>query len=259
MTGGSAGLGLAIADALASRGAAVRIAGRDAGKLDEAAAWLRRHGGMVETTAVDLAEQGAGGRLSAEAAPLDLLCHAAGRSMRGRVVDTTAEEFEALWRINFLAAAELARGSAAGLAERRGSLVLIGSLATHSAPRNLGAYPTSKFPLAALAQQLRLEMGEGAAPGGGLHTLLVCPGPIARPDGGARYDDQASGLDAAARKPGAGAKVSAIDPDRLAEKILNACERRQSELVLPKKARLLFALSRLSPDWGDWLLRKMSG
>ena len=56
--------------------------------------------------------------------------------------------------------------------------------------------------------------------------------------------------------PGGGAKVTAIDPKILSAKILDACERRQPELVVPAKARLLFALSQLSPKLGDWLLRK---
>ena len=49
----------------------------------------------------------------------------------------------------------------------------IGSLAAKTASPYLGAYPASKFPLAAYSQQLRLELAPQ-----GLHVLLVCPGPI---------------------------------------------------------------------------------
>jgi hypothetical protein len=82
------------------------------------------------------------------------------------------------------------------------------------------------------------------------------PGPLARKDGGARYDAQAQGLPDAARRPGGGAKVKAIDPDWLADRILQASRAGKSELIVPSKARLLFALSQLSPALGDWLLRR---
>ncbi|MEM8865692.1 MAG: SDR family NAD(P)-dependent oxidoreductase, partial [Planctomycetota bacterium] len=74
-----------------------------------------------------------------------------------------------------------------------------------------------------------------------------------------RYDAQSADLPAAARKPGGGAQVKAIDPADLTRSILRACEQRHHELIVPAKARLLFALSQLSPRLGDWLLRKKMG
>jgi hypothetical protein len=91
-----------------------------------------------------------------------------------------------------------------------------------------------------------------------LHVLLVCPGPIARDDAGERYAEQAAGLSEEARRPGGGVKVGAIDPRRLCDRILKACERRELELVVPAKARLLFGLTQFSARLGDWLVRKMT-
>jgi hypothetical protein len=36
--------------------------------------------------------------------------------------------------------------------------------------------------------------------------------------------------------------------------MLRACERRQAELVIPSKARLLFAIAQLAPRLGDWII-----
>ena len=108
--------------------------------------------------------------------------------------------------------------------------------------------------MAAYSQQLRLELGPQ-----GLHVLLVCPGPIQRKD--ARLYPLAGLEDVpeAARRPGAGVQVRATPPQDLARWILRACERRQAELVVPGKARLLFAISQLWPSLGDWIvLRKTS-
>jgi hypothetical protein len=51
-------------------------------------------------------------------------------------------------------------------------------------------------------------------------------------------------------------KVGKIDPIWLGRKIVSACEKRQPELVVPGKARLLFAIAQLFPGLGDWLILK---
>jgi NAD(P)-dependent dehydrogenase (short-subunit alcohol dehydrogenase family) len=258
VTGGSSGLGLAVARTLTEQGARVAIVGRDAQRLDAAASMLRDLGSEVLVIAGDVTDrgvlQGAVAQTVDVFGRLDLACHAAGVSMRGEILKTPLADFERLWRTNTLAAVDLAQQAAPRLIESRGHLVLIGSLATSVAPRFLGAYPTSKFPLAALAQQLRLELGPE-----GLHTLLVQPGPIARDDAGSRYDSQASDLPESLKKPGGGAKTKSLDPHRLAQQMLDACERRAADLILPAKARLLFAINKLSSRWGDWLVRKNTG
>jgi hypothetical protein len=67
-----------------------------------------------------------------------------------------------------------------------------------------------------------------------------------------------AGLPASAAAPGAGAKVSALRPERVAAATLKACESRVPEIVLPGKARLLFGLQQFSPRLGDWLLGKLT-
>jgi short-subunit dehydrogenase len=257
ITGGSSGLGLVLARELARREAVIVLNGRDIDRLAAAADELRGLGANVHTSSGDVSASGMATRLIGETCELlggiDFVCHAAGRSMRGRLIDTSGDDFEALWRLNTRAAFELAKAAAGPLAQSRGHLVLVGSLASRIASRYLGAYPASKFPLAALAQQLRLEQGAD-----GMHTLLVCPGPIRRDDTGTRYLQQAGNLPPEASAPGGGAKVPLLDPHVVCERILHACERRRVELVLPTKARWLFAISQLSPRWGDWLIDKFT-
>lgn len=256
ITGSTAGLGRHFAHCCTNHGMDVTLVARDSIRLQAEAERLATlaPGCQINPLVADLSEPGGATEVVKQAnasKPIDLICHCAGRSSRGRIVDATREDFDSLLKINFLAAAELASAAAEGLADRKGHLVLIGSLATYTAPPMLGAYAASKHPLAALAQQLRLEMGPD-----GLHTLLVCPGPIARDDAGNRYDKQTKNLPDSAKLPGGGAKLKAIDPNWLSERILSACEKRQTELVVPSKARLLFVLSRLSPSLGDWLLSR---
>lgn len=260
ITGGSAGLGRALAGALVRQGARVAIVARRQDPLNATAAELREQGGDVLTVAADVANAD-GVRHMVEAVMrawggVDLLCNCAGRSMRGNALTTSVAEYRDLWETNFLSAVQSIQAFAEPLAATRGHIVLIGSLASKVAARYLGAYPTSKFPLAALAQQLRLELADQ-----GVHVLLVCPGPIAREDENndlGRYVSRQVDIPAAAHRPGGGAKVRTVDPQWLANRILRDCERRRLELVVPARARLLFAISQLSPSLGDWLLRKMT-
>lgn len=256
VTGGSAGLGLAIGRILAEAGAKVALVARRREPLEAAAADLRKRGREVIAVAGDVAWQDDVDRIAAEVTRqfgrLDLLCNCAGRSTRGKALDTTPEDFQQLLDVNFMATVRMTRALAPLVIGNRGHIVNIGSLASKVAPRFLGAYPASKFAVAAYTQQLRLELATD-----GVHVMLVCPGPIRRDDAGERYVETTAGVPATAQAPGGGARVGAIEPADLAAKILRACERRRPELIVPRKARLLFAVSQLSASWGDWLLSKM--
>jgi short-subunit dehydrogenase len=258
VTGGSGGLGYAIAWAFAEAGCRVAIAARDPVKLATAESQLQaRFGERTMAIAADVTQDADVARLIADTVDrhgrLDVLVNNVGRSARGDVLGITPEDLRELMEINVLTAVRCMRAAAPQLLANRGHVVNIASLAAKAAARYLGAYPASKFALAAYTQQLRLELEPQ-----GLHVLLVCPGPIARDDAGARYDEAAANLPEAARRPGGGVKVARIDANWLARRIVRACEHRSKEIVVPAKTRWLFALAQLSPTLGDWLIRRMT-
>ena len=90
----------------------------------------------------------------------------------------------------------------------------------------------------------------------GLKVLLVCPGPIARETERLYPLEGLEDLPESARRPGAGVKVKKLDPKKLVAAILKASEKGLPELVMPWKARLLFAIQQLFPRLGDWLVQK---
>jgi len=257
ITGGSAGLGFSIAEALGGLGASVMIAARDGERLQAAVGRLREEGYRVAGFATDVSDPERVNALVAstikEFGGLDILVNNVGRSTRGNVLETSPDEFRDLLELNFLSVVRCTQAAAAHLIESRGHVVNIGSLASKSASKFLGAYPASKFAVAAYSQQLRYELKPQ-----GVHVLLVCPGPIARPDAGQRYDAETSDLPESARHPGGGVKLRGIPPEVLAAKILRACERRRLELIVPAKARWLFAISQLWPALGDRIITKLS-
>jgi short-subunit dehydrogenase len=272
VTGGSSGLGLAIAKKLFAAGSTVVLAARDAGRLKLATDQVRgqntelttgpvKGSGIERRAAVGIScditddEQVTSliGSTLDRFGQLDVLVNCAGKSGRGKVLETTPRQFQEMWELNFLALVRCTRAAAPHLLKSRGHLVNIGSLASKSASKFLGAYPATKFAVAAYTQQLRLELEPE-----GLHVLLVCPGPLKRDDASQRYAAQANSLPESAGQPGGGVKLSKIEPDRLARKILSACERRKKELVMPCKSKMLFAMSQLSPSFGDWVVNRMT-
>ncbi|MFI4876895.1 MAG: SDR family NAD(P)-dependent oxidoreductase [Blastopirellula sp. JB062] len=257
VTGASRGLGLAIARQLVSQGATVILTARDQAGLDAAARTLADLPGEAVPMAADVASDEAVAQLEKEIAArfgrLDLLVNNVGVSSRGKLLETPLADFRRQWELNVITAIRCVQTFAPLLVRQKGHIVNIGSLASKSAARFLGPYATTKFGLAGFTHQLRLELVDD-----GVHVLLVCPGPLTRDDAGNRYDDQADDLPAEARRPGGGVKVKTIDPQALAARILQACQRRQTELVVPAKARILFAVAQISSQWGDWLLAKFS-
>jgi short-subunit dehydrogenase len=255
ITGASSGLGLSLARELAQRGARVIMNARTMGPLNEAAELLKSTGGDVTPCPGDVTSQADVEQITetvrSKFGGLDLICNCAGQSTRQAILDTTPEDFQRLWEINFLSAVRMTRAFANDLLPRRGHVVNIGSLASKVATRYYGGYPASKFALAAYSQQLRLELGPQ-----GLHVLLVCPGPIKRSEHAPRYAAHAANIPESARQPGGGAKLRGLDPAWLAGRILTACERRQVELIVPGKVKLLLALGAFWPRLGDWLITK---
>ncbi len=257
VTGGSSGLGRALAEAFVRADANVVISARSSAALESVAAELRQYGTQVLAIPADVTQQQHVESLIEQTVQrlgrIDVLVNNVGRSARGTALDTTPEDFSTLMDLNFLSAVRCTRAAAPHLIRSRGHLVNIGSLSGKSASRYLGAYSATKFALAAYSQQLRLELEPQ-----GLHVLLVSPGPIEREDSGRRYADQLEGLPPSAAKPGGGARIPRIRPEKLSEAILRACRRRQPELVYPPLARLFIGVIQLFPRLGDWLVRKMT-
>lgn len=253
ITGGTSGFGFALAEVCAASGARVAIVGRDISRLEAAVSRLRATGAEILGISADLSRDTDAERMVSEVVArfqrLDLLVNNVGKSARGLATETSPEQFTELWQANFLTAVRATQGALPELRRSRGHVVFVGSLASKAAARYLGAYPASKFAVAAYAHQMRLELA-----GDGVHVLLVCPGPIARSDAGQRYDEQAGNLPESARRPGGGVKLRGIPPHELAQGLLLACERRSPELVRPRYARWLFAIAQLWPRLADAII-----
>ena len=235
------------------------IAARGAEKLSTAADELSKlpGGGEVLAVPADVRRQEDVDALVARTIErfgrLDMLVNNAGRSARGEAAATSPEEFAELMELNFVALVRMTRSAMPHLVASRGWLVNIGSLAGKTAARYMGATRPRSSPSAPTRSSCAWSWA--------IAGRACC---WSRPDRSpatsrASYPaEKVAGLPPSARKPGGGVKVGLLKSDRLAEQILRACERGRSELVVPGRARLVFAINQLWPKLGDWIVRKMS-
>jgi len=119
VTGGSQGIGKAVAATLAQEGASVVIAARGAELLEKVAAEIRAAGGKVHAVAADVSQAADCERLVAETVKtfgrLDILVNNAGTSATGEFESVTDEAWQADFNLKLFAAIRLARLAVPGM------------------------------------------------------------------------------------------------------------------------------------------------
>src|SRR5688572_960466 len=107
ITGGSRGLGRALAQGLSARGASVVLVGREKSTLDEAVSLIRREGGKAYGIVADVGEKESiypvVGQAAALAGPIDILINNAstlGPVPLRLIADTDCEDFERALQVN---------------------------------------------------------------------------------------------------------------------------------------------------------------
>ena len=175
VTGASAGIGAAFAEALARRGLHLALVARRGDRLDEAAARLSAaHGVEVLPLAQDLLDGDPVRRIETELGDrvVGLLINNAGFGSRRRFLDADRDLLRRMVRLNCEVPAALAHAFLKPMAERRrGGMVLVASVA--------GFLPTPYMAVYGATKSFDLHLGEGLSQElreNGVDVLTVCPG-----------------------------------------------------------------------------------
>lgn len=165
ITGGSSGIGLALAEECVRRGAKVSIVARDAGRLAAARDRIGAGapGASVEAAAADVVDPpalgGAIGALVGALGPVDVLVTSAGYSHPGRFVDLDAAVFRDQIEVDYLGTLNAVREVVPSMVERRrGHLVLVSSTVAFVGIYGYSAYAPAKHAVRGLAETLRPEL-----------------------------------------------------------------------------------------------------
>ncbi|MBP1807086.1 SDR family NAD(P)-dependent oxidoreductase [Rubellimicrobium aerolatum] len=213
VTGGTRGIGLAIARALAEAGARVVISARtDPGGTES----LRADGHEVEYRAADLLEPGAADALVAgvvrDHGRLDILVNNAGVADHGATEDFDDDRLARLMGLNFDAVFRACRAAIRPMRAQGGGVMLnIGSISGHisNIPQKQSAYNASKAAVHMLSKSLASDLAEdnirvnAIAPG--YITTAMTEGGFANPEWAPVWTDMTP-----MRRPGTPEEVAAL-------------------------------------------------
>ncbi|HEY0421518.1 MAG TPA: SDR family oxidoreductase, partial [Acetobacteraceae bacterium] len=200
VTGGSRGLGLQIAEGLGEYGAAIALASRKQGDLDEAVAQLAGRGIAAYGIAADLRGPEAAAALAAEvmqrSGRIDILVNNAGATWGAAAEDHTQDAWRRVMDLNVDGLFYLCQAVARAwmIPNRKGRIVNIASVAGLKGNSGTIAYNTSKGAVVNLTRALGVEWGQH-----GITVNAIAPGWF--PSRMTRATLERSGEDFAARTP----------------------------------------------------------
>jgi len=179
VTGGSRGIGRAIALGLASHGADVVVASRKQEDLDVVAGEIRALGRKAVATATHMRSREDIDRLVqatlAEFGKIDILINNAGTNPYfGPFMDMEERTWDQIMTVNLKGYFLLAQAVAKGMTERKsGNIINVASTGGRRASPGLGAYSISKAGVIMLTQVLAQELGTH-----GIRVNAIAPGII---------------------------------------------------------------------------------
>jgi short-subunit dehydrogenase len=244
VTGGSRGLGFAIADELASRGARLVICARDPERLERARMLLVARGADVRTVRCDVADREQVERMVEEAGRVDVLVNNAGVIAVGPLETQRIEDFEQtlaimFWGVVYPTYAVLPQMRARG----EGRIANVTSIGGKISVPYLLPYNAAKFAAVGFSEGLRAELA-----GTGISVTTVVPGLM-------RTGSYVAALFKGRREtmyklftPISATPLTTISGRRAARKIVAAIERGDPELILTAHANLVVRASGLAPS-----------
>lgn len=162
--GAGTGTGAEVAKGFAREGYSVALARRDVGALNPLVAAIEADGGRAIPVAADVGDEAQVvalfERAEAELGPIEVAVFNAAGITRQPVAETTADDFERMWRASSLGGFLVGREAARRMIPRgRGTILFTGATASVKASANFAAFAAGKHGLRAVAQSLAKELG----------------------------------------------------------------------------------------------------
>jgi NAD(P)-dependent dehydrogenase (short-subunit alcohol dehydrogenase family) len=259
ITGAGSGIGAALAEALAARGAHLALADISRAGLAATAKRVASSGVRVTTDKLNVADPDAPAayaeKVQADHGGAALVFNNAGIAAGGRFDQLTAEDFDKVMAVNFAGVVRMSRAFLPLLkAEPEARLVNVSSIFGIISPPGQTAYSASKFAVRGFSMALAHELA-----GTNVGVTIIHPGGVATKiaeraimPAGATNAEIVAGQEAAS-------KALVMPPPRAAEIILRGVANRKRRVFVGRDAHTLMWMERLLPTRYMMLLKRRMG
>jgi NAD(P)-dependent dehydrogenase (short-subunit alcohol dehydrogenase family) len=251
VTGGASGIGRALAEALARRGAQVVLADLQVELAEEVAALIRAGGGRATAQALDVSDFEATSRLirgtSESAGRLDYVFNIAGIGIVGEARYYEIEDWYRLLEVNLHGVVHGVQAAYPIMLEQGfGHIVNMASGAGLWPSPLVVGYCATKHAVVGLSTALRIEAATA-----GVRVSVLCPGAVRTP---ALTCESKYGKVLPPIPPDVLRRVVErqwpMAPERFADQALRAVARNRAIIIIPSWWRIVWWLNRLSPGLG---------
>lgn len=248
ITGGSSGIGKALAFSFGRAGARVAITGRHETALSQTSEALKGEGienfFIVADVSIRADNERVVDEVLARFGQLDILINNAGITMRAMFADADPEVLRRIMDVNFFGTVYSTHYALPHLIRQRGSIIGISSIAGYRGLPVRSGYSASKFALNGFLEALRTELLPD-----GVHVLTACPGFT-------NSNIRVSALDQQGQIAGETVRdeENMMSAEEVANRILRATRRRQRSLVLTTQGKLTVFLNKWLPGLMDKLV-----
>ncbi|MGC4021973.1 MAG: SDR family oxidoreductase [Cyclobacteriaceae bacterium] len=250
ITGGSSGIGKALAEVFGKNGSKILITGRDQAGLDLAVADLKQKGVLVESFKADVSIEDDNKRMAAEAVRLfgkiDVIINNAGITMRALFNELDLKVVKKVMDINFFGVLYATQACLPEIIKNKGSVIGISSIAGFRGLPGRTGYSASKFALNGFLEVLRTELLYED-----VHVLTAAPGFTS-----SNIRKKALTKDGSAQVESPRDEEKMMTAEECAEHIYNATTRRKNFLILTAQGKAAVWINRLFPKLADKLVYK---
>lgn len=242
ITGGSSGIGEALAIRLAQKGAIVIISSFDIPELNRVAKKIKGFGGNVSTLSFDLSDQNevenAANEILGKYKKIDLLFNNGGVSQRTTVLETPLTVDRKLMEINYFSGVILTKKLLPSMIENgSGHIIATSSISGLFGFPLRSAYAASKHSLHGFYESVWTELYNK-----GIKTTIICPGRVRT-----NISLHALGKDGKPHGKMDPGQSGGIPPEVCAKKILKAVMKNRRQVLIGGKELILARLKRFFP------------
>lgn len=243
ITGGTSGIGKALAVYFGERGSRIAFTGRDASRNQETENELRAKGMEVMGIEADAASEIDQRRAVVETVnrygKIDVLINNAGISMRALFSELELSVFQRVMDTNFWGTVYATKAALPYLIRSKGSIVGISSVAGFKGLPGRTAYSASKFAMEGFLDALSLELYRK-----NVHVLMAYPGFTA-----SRIRENALTHDGTVQGESPRQEEKMMQPEEVAAQIYEAVRTKKRRLVMTTEGKLTWWLNKFLPDF----------